>query len=187
MDVNQQVPIYSRTKILKALVATLVGAMVILVLCILPAEYGIDITGFGGATGLTDLGTMKGTSVSDPFLSNPWPYETTTEKITVAPRKGVEYKFQIPKGNVFLYTWSATEPIYYDFHGEPKDDAGKAFLPYKSYEIDTAGQANGSLITEFMGTHGWFWRNDSSEPITITLTAAGFYEVVGIIHSTKTK
>jgi hypothetical protein len=185
MEENQNIPTYSTTKILKASVVAFVLAVIIVVVFILPAEYGVDLTGIGKMTGLTNLSAGASSGIENPFMATSSPYQTKTEKITIQAGEGVEYKFQLSKDNVFLYTWSATQPIYYDFHGEPKDEAGKAFLPYKSYEIETAEKANGSIITEFMGTHGWYWRNDSNEPITVTLTTSGFYEVVGRINSSK--
>ena len=41
--------------LIKATVISIVAAAVILVLVVLPAEYGIDPTGIGGATGLMQL------------------------------------------------------------------------------------------------------------------------------------
>jgi hypothetical protein len=184
---EQVTPVYSRKAIMNALVVSSVGAVCILVLFILPAEYGLDLTGFGRLTGLSSLATAKGTTVAEPILVNPWPYETTTEEFTIAPGEGIEFKFHLAKGNVLLYSWSATEPIYYDFHGEPDDQTETAFMPYKTYDLDTSGQSSGSLITEFTGKYGWYWRNDTTEPITITVAGAGFYEVVGFIDSSKRK
>ena len=45
----------SKNTLIKATVASVVAAAIILILVVLPAEYGIDPTGIGGATGLTQL------------------------------------------------------------------------------------------------------------------------------------
>jgi hypothetical protein len=185
MTEHHHTPKYSKMQITKALVATSAGALLILVLFILPAEYGVDLTGMGRVTGLVNLGATKNADLGilTPFRSRVVPFDLTNESITIGPGEGLEFKFQLAKDDTFLYSWAATDPLYYDFHGEPKSDEGAAYLPFKSYEIRTDVKASGSLTTEFMGTHGWYWRNDSDTPVTVTLTAAGFYDVVGIIKA----
>ncbi|MGA1740659.1 MAG: hypothetical protein ACO4AC_00610 [Pseudohongiellaceae bacterium] len=54
-NTNPEVEAPSVANLLKATVATIIGAVVLLVLVVLPAEYGIDPTGFGELTGLNDL------------------------------------------------------------------------------------------------------------------------------------
>jgi hypothetical protein len=172
--------IYPKKKIAKAAIVALIVSGLISIFAILPAEYGIDVTGAGRLLGLTGLSTGGGISLTESFVSSPWPYEETSEEITVEPGKGLEYKLAVNKGSVMVFSWSASQPIYYDFHGEPTDEKGKQFLPFKSHEIDTAGQSAGFLVPEFTGTHGWYWRNDGTAPITVSLKATGFYEVVGV-------
>lgn len=186
MENAQTAPVnYSKKQILLATAGALCVALLLLVAIILPAEYDIDPTGIGNLTGLKNLSGGRSSGEYQYFVSSPWPYEITNESITLRPREGLEYKFDISKGSVLLFSWSATSPIYYELHGEPTEEEGKAFLPYKSYELDTAGQAAGYLIPEFTGTHGWYWKNDSDEEITVTLTAAGYYQVIGIKNSSQ--
>src|SRR5690554_4136933 len=45
----------SRRKLLRTLLLALASAIALLLLVVLPAEYGIDPTGFGNAVGLTAL------------------------------------------------------------------------------------------------------------------------------------
>ncbi len=52
---NQEVEAPSASNLVKATIATVVLAIVLLVLVVLPAEYGIDPTGFGELTGLSDF------------------------------------------------------------------------------------------------------------------------------------
>ena len=56
-------PLPSRTRTLKGLALALVGAAVLLVIAVLPAEYGVDPTGAGKALGLT---AMKGAAPALP-------------------------------------------------------------------------------------------------------------------------
>jgi hypothetical protein len=178
---------YSKKQILQASGVALCVALIVLITAILPAEYDIDPTGLGELTGIKNLSGSQETGEYQYFVSSPWPYETTKETITLRPREGLEYKVDISTGSILVFSWSADGAVYYDLHGEPTEEEGKAFLPYKSYEIDTQRQASGFLIPEFTGTHGWYWRNDSDQPVTIILDATGYYEVVGIKNSSSSR
>ena len=93
------------------------------------------------------------------------------------PAKGYkEYKILQAKGERLQYKWQANEgELYYDFHGEPAGDKSGFF---KSYAIGTAGNAEGSVMTPFAGTHGWYWKNDSDNPIEIELSFRGEYLLI---------
>jgi len=49
----------SRGALLKSTVLALCVAAVLLVTCVLPAEYGVDLTGAGRVLGLTQMGEVK--------------------------------------------------------------------------------------------------------------------------------
>lgn len=93
------------------------------------------------------------------------------------PAKGYkEYKVLQAKGERLQYKWQANVgELYYDFHGEPAGDKSGFF---KSYAIGTAGNAEGSVMTPFAGTHGWYWKNDSNNPIEIELSFRGEYLLI---------
>lgn len=75
-----------------------------------------------------------------------------------------------------MYSWETDgEPLFYDFHGEPTGDTTGAF---QSFEKNTEKQAAGSLTATFNGTHGWYWKNNSRLPVTITLRVKGDYDLV---------
>jgi hypothetical protein len=166
----------------------LAAAALLLTLFILPAEYGVDVTGVGRVLGLTELAAQPTDAPAAPRIAaekKQWAFESIREEIVLGPREGVEFKFDMQAGEKLLFFWSATRSLYYDFHGEPTTDAGKAFLPFKSYWIASDSMSGGTLTTEFAGKHGWFWRNDGREPVTITLVAAGYYKVIGEINRSK--
>lgn len=165
-----------------------VVAAVVLTIAVLPAEYGIDPTGIGGALGLTALSS---TGDEDPAASatpapGPAPtgtiafaqwaaYRADTRQITIAPGKGVEVKTRLEKGAALIYSWRTEggQPVNHDFHGEPegaKDDEYESFL--KQPQVS---ESRGALIAPFTGTHGWFWGNRTDGPVVVTLEASGFY------------
>jgi hypothetical protein len=103
------------------------------------------------------------------------PWEDTIT-ISLPARGDKEYKLILKSGATLVYSWETDgEPVFYDFHGEPLGDAAGAF---QSFEKSTESQATGSLTATFEGTHGWYWKNNSRLPVTITLKVKGDYELV---------
>ena len=94
--------------------------------------------------------------------------------VTIPARDYKEYKLYLEKGATLNYAWETDgEALFYDFHGEPAGDTTGYF---KSYKKETNSQASGTLTTPFAGTHGWYWKNDTKLPVTITLTVKGAYQ-----------
>ena len=101
-----------------------------------------------------------------------WKDELT---ISLPARGDKEYKILVPEGESFSYSWTSDgEPLFYDFHGEPSGDTTGFF---QSFDKDTKIQASGELRAAFTGTHGWYWKNNSRSPVTITLKLAGNYQL----------
>lgn len=101
--------------------------------------------------------------------------------VTIPARGEIEYKLFLAKGAKLEYVWqSDKEKLFFDFHGEPKGDTTGSFT---SYLKGTKSQSDGSLVTDFEGTHGWYWKNLSSLPATITLRVSGEYQRMDINDS----
>ena len=108
---------------------------------------------------------------TEPTLQQSW---TDTITITIDEYDYIEYKLYLKKDATLNYQWASNDiDLVFDFHGEPEGDTSGYF---KSYDKNTDRQANGSLITPFAGTHGWYWENNSSSPVTITLNISGDYQ-----------
>ncbi len=94
--------------------------------------------------------------------------------ITLKPGQGAEIKLEMRKGAKANFSWSSEDgPVNYDTHGDPYN-APKGF--YHGY--GKGSQVNGDqgvLEAAFDGTHGWFWRNRGSKPVTVTLRTNGDY------------
>jgi len=94
--------------------------------------------------------------------------------IVIPARGDKEYKFSLAKGATLEYTWKTDGAnLFYDFHGEPAGDTSGYF---KSFKKSTENQTSGSLTSIFKGTHGWYWKNNSSSDVTITLKSKGDYQ-----------
>jgi len=239
------------------------AAGAILVLFWLPAEYGIDPTGVGGLTGLTEMGDIKqqlaaeaeadaqaaaaapmaasaavdavpasvvaapeilarldridaqlaaisaviGTppglaepevvapvaaeqapeaaaalaadpveaAVAEATAPEPAPGSATPEwrdeiSYTLNPGEGIEVKLAMEEGQTARFFWTANGSVVnFDLHG---DGSGESI----SYEQGRAvPEASGDLIAAFTGNHGWFWRNRTEAPVTVTLRTGGEY------------
>ena len=44
-----------------------------------------------------------------------------------------------------------------------------------SFEKGNAAHALGSYVAPFDGLHGWYWKNNTATPVTVTLHSTGFY------------
>jgi hypothetical protein len=171
----------SLASLTKALAIASAIAAALLVLVVLPAERNIDITGFGGAIGLTALSAPPpASSTPTPAMGSETAGAVTEDRtvVDVPPGKGLEYKFYIRAGTKLEYAWEiATGELFYDFHGEPKGAAKDVF---ESYASGNASGVKGTLTAPFDGTHGWYWKNRGTEPVKITLVTSGAYDVIGL-------
>ncbi|MFT7186481.1 MAG: hypothetical protein ACI84K_001884 [Pseudohongiellaceae bacterium] len=110
-------------------------------------------------------------------LENEHPSQWKDSIEVVIPARGEkEYKLFLTKGATFKYTWQTKgEELFFDFHGEPADDTTGYF---KSFKKSTESQSSGSLTSVFEGTHGWYWKNSTRLPVTISLKVNGEYQLL---------
>lgn len=89
---------------------------------------------------------------------------------TLNPGEGIEVKLAMEEGQVARFFWTANGSVVnFDLHG---DGGGQSI----SYEQGRAvPEASGDLTAAFSGNHGWFWRNRTEAPVTVTLRAGGDY------------
>jgi hypothetical protein len=167
--------------------AALLGAGLILVMFVLPAEYGVDPLGTGKWVGLTELGaTGKQIEALEASATNTAeqativvgqgaPFKSETVDFAIAPRQGMEYKYRLDKGEALLYSWKATGAVNVEFHAEP--DGGPRGYAQTYEKADRQTAASGTLTAPFSGIHGWYWENTTDQPVTVTLTSSGFYNL----------
>jgi hypothetical protein len=169
----------SVAKIVTATVAALIVASIILVVAVLPAEYGIDPLHTGKALGLMELANTAeakkpaqvtsadpaSTSIA-PVVSGETPsgaprikgtfipqkvrYKSDSREIQLAPGEGMEIKYHMPKGGGLVYSWKSSGKVAYEFHGEPdRNSPGARIGYYESYDLD---DKEGMGKDEFHGT-----------------------------------
>jgi hypothetical protein len=191
-----QVPYQASARSLaRASIAASAVAAAILVLFVLPAEWGIDPTGAGKVMGLTRMAqtgegedAAQGADAPDAptasqtivpqvkesiVATTAWRSDEKT--ITLPPHSGTEFKAHMTKGDRLVFRWAAKGgDVRMDMHGEPTGGKPGEFSSYWKQKDLT--EAQGSFIAPFDGTHGWYWRNGGETPVTIELKTAGFYK-----------
>ena len=106
-------------------------------------------------------------------VNNTVPWKDTVD-ITIPARGEKEYKLFVKKGNSFTYAWKTDgEALFFDFHGELANDSSGYF---KSFANGTDSESSASLTATFTGTHGWYWKNSTRQPVVITLQTSGDYQ-----------
>ncbi len=202
----------SRQELLRGTTIATIVASIILMVAVLPVEYGIDPTGMGKVLGLTAMHNaltapaqtpavpetttkpMAATSNAGSAARKPstvaapgeeraitvasaqtTAYRVDSMEVTLPPGKGLEVKTHLVKGATLIYSWKTNggEILNHDFHGEPVNAKGDEF---ESFILeDGVSESRGSLIAPFTGVHGWYWKNKSKAPVTVVLSASGFY------------
>ncbi len=182
-------PTPSIKSLIYSCIASLLLAMIIFVIAVLPAEFNIDPTGLGKKLGLTILAQTHHKDIK-PTIATCDETKKTTEQveangwqdsvmITVPAKKGLEYKFHIKKGEQFEFVWKTEgTSLYFDFHGEPE---GNTTGYFKSFKESTQSESSGTLVAPFTGVHGWYWENKSNHPVSITLKTRGQYIIKGLM------
>ena len=185
----------SSGQLFRATAVALVAASAILVTVVLPAEYAIDPTGAGRALGFTQIGELKAQLAEEaaadaipptaPTLPVSQPVSgaepaaadrrSDVTTLTLAPGEGAEIKAKMAKGASLQFNWSVEGgAVNFDTHGDPPNAPRSFYHGYGKGKNSTGEQ--GTLVAAFDGKHGWFWRNRSDQPVTITLRTDGIYK-----------
>ena len=186
-----------------ALAAVIAGALLATV--VLPAEYAVDPTGVGQILGLTEMGRVKkslaaeaeqaeqaagaadaenlmpaealaatpAAAAAPPAAGATAAVQTHETSLTLAPDQGAEIKLVMRQGARAEYTWSTDGGrVNFDVHGDGEG------IKYHGYGKGSDVRAQGVLTAAFDGSHGWFWRNRTDAPVTITLKTSGAYSEI---------
>ena len=204
-DTPTRAELPTSAQLLKSTIIAIVAAIAILVAIVLPSEYGIDPTGVGGALGLTEMGEIKtqlaeeaeqdrirdqqnafpaapaapqqGSNLLDRIyaeflVGSAHAQEARSDEmsVTLAPGEGAEIKLVMAKGAQANYAWTANGAVVnFDTHG----DGGGENISYEKGR--GVAEDEGVLEAAFDGNHGWFWRNRTDAPVTVTLKTRGAY------------
>lgn len=207
-DLPTRAELPTTNQLLKSTAIAMAVAGALLVTVVLPAEYGVDPTGIGRVLGLKEMGEIKQqlaeeaatdaeqTAVASPAESAPevvarvpeevaapeatqpeaaasdvWKDEMT---LTLNPGDAAEIKLTMAEAGIATYEWVTDQGhLNSDLHG---DGPGGKFISYRKGRFETGD--SGEFAADFEGVHGWFWRNRSEVPVTVTLRTKGAYSDV---------
>lgn len=169
----------SKAKIATATVVALFVGGLVLVIAVLPAEYGIDPLGVGEMLGLVVLSDEIAVSGeiplrSDGLMAEPRTYKVDSITFELGPGEDMEYKYRLDEGESMVYSWTATGFVRSEMHSEVDGaPAGTA----EFFEVrEEAVSRHGTYTAPFPGIHGWYWLNlNENAGIELTLKTAGFY------------
>ena len=93
--------------------------------------------------------------------------------LTLELDQGAEIKLVMQEGAKVRYSWSSSGGrVNYDTH------ADRPGTSYHGYDKGSEQRVEDTLTAVFTGSHGWFWRNRTGAPVTITLITEGAYSEV---------
>ena len=179
-------------QLLKATVVAIAVAFILIVVVVLPAEYGSDPTGMGKILGLKEMGEIK-MSLLDESHKESSQQNTTSSieidhteevmvnntinkdvvEITIEPGQAIEIKLEMKSGSLVQYEWKTIMGgLNYNLHGDGYKGS-QQFISYKKGRMVPSD--SGELKAEFDGYHGWFWRNREKFSVTVSLQTSGDY------------
>ncbi|MEJ5205713.1 transmembrane anchor protein [Acinetobacter junii] len=199
-EILKDIELPSSKKLIKSTAIAAVSAVIVLVTCVMPAEYAIDPTGMGKVLGLTKMGEIKqslteesenGINAAQAVNSvEQISVETSTQTATdnaqmimpainkesisieLKPGQATEVKLTMPQSASVNFDWKAVGGgLNYDTHGDPVNAPKGFYHGYGKGKNETTQQ--GVLKAAFDGKHGWFWRNRTENPVTVTLLVEG--------------
>ena len=161
------------------------------VLFVMPAEFGIDPTGFGAHTGLMNLSAATTTPEKvDTGRAHRYeqPFRCDVIEIELTPAGALdselEHKVKMRPDATLVYAWTvkglpAPDQFYFDFHSEERhgDTPAEGEPHVISHEARIGSSAQGSLVAPFEGIHGWYFQNQADNEVKVLLKLSGFYEL----------
>lgn len=196
----------SGRSLIRATLIAVAVAGVLLVTCVLPAEYGVDPTGVGRLLGLTQMGEVK-LALAEEAASNAAAEASADAVIAAAEAASVPAVPEAAATNVpaaavvridttlvtlapnkggeiklVMPEGSAAEYRWSVTGGVVNFDMhGDSTNAPKDWFVSykkAQGVAadSGELVAGFKGNHGWYWRNRGSREVLIRLITSGAYE-----------
>ncbi|MEO5961994.1 MAG: hypothetical protein ABIO75_00490 [Thermomonas sp.] len=98
-------------------------------------------------------------------------FRSDTLSVTLEPGKGAEVKARLKAGDRLVFHWVADNDVALDMHGE-REGAKDAWTSYWVEPAQRAG--SGTFVAPFDGSHGWYWQNRGTSPVTVQINVTGF-------------
>lgn len=177
---KHDMPLPTVPQLVRSIAIALIVAAVILLVAVLPAEYGVDPTGLGRRAGLVrppkaviDMTIPVSAGAAATVTKYEVPFRSDEMTLTLKPGEGAEIKATMKSGDSYVFNWTVEGGVVeYDMHGEHLDGSGGEASYAKG---EDASNLHGTFHAPFDGRHGWFWQNLTWETVTVKLKTSGFY------------
>lgn len=202
---NNELP--STLSLIKATLVALTTSLIILVCIVLPAEFGIDITGTGQVLGLQKMGEIKVSLAEEASSLNSEPEQIsiTSQSIEPQAKKHIKEVIQaneeetptisnlntdkrtivIKEGEAAELKVALNKGEFVNFEWQTNEKVNfdnhgdSAKTSYYPYSKGKrVTRDQGTIIAAFDGFHGWFWRNRSGKSVTLEIAFEGQYSQV---------
>jgi hypothetical protein len=169
---------------------------------VLPAEFGIDPTGIGKATGVLKMSEesniylergMARTGVAFPIEGTVAAQDQPARLAEMLQANGLpaldpaqiksdRYTVELApyEGVEMKYELVEGTPILFSWQSTAPMDYDQHGHPYdggdeltESFSITKAQSQAGLYVAPFTGAHGWYWQNRTVSPATVTLDTTG--------------
>ena len=195
----------SRGSLIRSTLIALTVAAVLLVTCVLPAEYGVDPTGVGRALGLTQMGEVKLAlaeeaannaaaeasadsviAASEASAGSPAPVGAAVDAPSAAADRVDTTLVALAPGKggevkLAMPRGSRAQYVWRITNGVVNYDMhGDSINAPKDWFVSyKKGQRvaadSGALVAGFNGNHGWYWRNRGPRDVLVQLITLGTY------------
>lgn len=138
------------------------------------ADSALAVTGGAPVAGAPITTATPPTEATPTGEVQPRAGRADTIEVLLQPGQGREIKLAMANGARVDFEWSVNGGVVnYDQHA---DRTAPPAIRYHGYKKGTAVASDADvLVAAFDGMHGWFWRNRTTAPVTVTLRASGDY------------
>ena len=202
-DTPPRAELPSSRQLARSTLVAAISAAVILVVVVMPAEYGIDPTGIGRVLRLTEMGRIKKQLAAEAAADAAAPQASATPeprqaagttapiadatpaaaatKVTVEKWRD-EIPFTLPPGQGIEIKLKMTKGAKAQFswlvkggvvNYDTHGDGGGRSISYEKGRGVPSDE--GVLEAAFDGNHGWFWRNRGQSDVNVILRTRGDY------------
>jgi len=197
----------SSKSLFKATITAFSVAVILTISVVLPAEFGIDVTGIGRVIGLQEMGNIKvslaeeakqedlaiqANNTSQSVIEIAADSEVVAMTSNAVLDKSIELPLSSDTRTIVLKNGGAAElkvalkkgqSVNYAWTSSDKinfDNHGdSASVDYLRYSKGrNVAEDKGNIVAGFDGYHGWFWRNRSGKSVTIEIQFEGEYSEV---------
>lgn len=169
---TSEIELPSGARLIRSTLLAMASAALILVVIVLPSEYGIRPTEVPRLYGIGQPKSAETVAATSVEIGAGRRRDELT--IRLAPDQSAEVKLMMRAGAKVAFTWSTEGGgVNFNAHGDPEPLVQGGSHRYGSGEESVRDA--GIIEAAFDGLHGWYWKNRTDRSVTLTLQTEGEY------------